>query len=351
MDERLPDLDSADPRLVRAALQGACQPHLRGLLQAALAGVVRACGAAGGAAYLVRAGREGPADEILVTEALGGGADAGVPGDQGAPSAICTAPSIAAMQRALELAGEKGCLLPGLGEGFGEATDGAPATIAAVPVKCRAGASCLLILTAAPGGKDPGQDELRKLRELSCLLAPLLSNHLRIRDLEEMTIRDDTADCYNRRHLEEYLSQETARARRFRIAMSVIFFDLDDLKSVNNAHGHRMGSLVLKQVAQRVSSAIRRIDRLFRFGGDEFCIVLPETGLKGALEVAERVRESTAGRPFLEAEVPPGVHLTASFGVASYPEHASTGEEILALADAAMRRIKAAGKNSISVAA
>ncbi|PYT09179.1 MAG: hypothetical protein DMF49_03055 [Acidobacteria bacterium] len=130
----------------------------------------------------------------------------------------------------------------------------------------------------------------------------------------------------------------------------MIFLDLDDLKAVNSAYGHNMGSLVLKEVAHRVSGSTRRIDKLFRFGGDEFCIILPETDIQGALEVAERVRAEISARPFLQAEIGGGVNLTASLGLAAYPVHASTAEELLASADAAMRRIKTEGKNRVWVA-
>jgi len=113
-----------------------------------------------------------------------------------------------------------------------------------------------------------------------------------------------------------------------------------------------MGSRSLYEVSLRVRSKIRKFDKLFRFGGDEFCILLPETEWHGALEVAERVREAIAGRKFLQGLIadPEGIEITASMGIASYPLHARTKEEMVVRSDRAMQRIKNGTKNSIAIA-
>ena len=93
--------------------------------------------------------------------------------------------------------------------------------------------------------------------------------------------------------------------------------DMDNLKEVNRLYGHSMGSRTLYEVSVRVRARIRKFDKLFRYGGDEFCIVLPETEWHGALEVAERVRDEIAGKPFLVRELgDAGTRMTASLGVA-----------------------------------
>jgi diguanylate cyclase (GGDEF)-like protein len=134
--------------------------------------------------------------------------------------------------------------------------------------------------------------------------------------------------------------------------MSLIFFDMDNLKDVNTRLGHGAGSRTLLEVSERVRGKIRKFDKLFRFGGDEFCIVLPETEWHGATEVAERVREVISGRPFLMATRGPqgGQPMTASFGIASFPLHARTKEELVQRADRAMQSIKATTKNGIGTA-
>ena len=124
---------------------------------------------------------------------------------------------------------------------------------------------------------------------------------MQVRAIRELTIKDDTASCYNRRYFEEFILEEMSRANRFKTPMSLIFFDMDNLKDVNTRLGHAAGSRTLLEVSERVRGKIRKFDKLFRFGGDEFCIVLPETEWHGATEVAERVREVISGRPFLDA--------------------------------------------------
>jgi diguanylate cyclase (GGDEF)-like protein len=175
---------------------------------------------------------------------------------------------------------------------------------------------------------------------------------MQVRAIRELTIKDDTASCYNRRYFEEFILEEMSRANRFKTPMSLIFFDMDNLKDVNTRLGHAAGSRTLLEVSERVRGKIRKFDKLFRFGGDEFCIVLPETEWHGATEVAERVREAIAGRPFLTAtRGPQGAQpMTASFGIASFPLHARTKEELVQRADRAMQSIKASTKNGIATA-
>jgi diguanylate cyclase (GGDEF)-like protein len=177
---------------------------------------------------------------------------------------------------------------------------------------------------------------------------PALANALRIERVRELVIKDDQTDSFNRRHLDSSLADEVERARRYGTVLSLIFMDLDNLKEVNRLHGHAAGSRALRGLSRRVIAAIRGSDKLFRYGGDEFCVVLPETDAVGAYELAERLRLTIASRPFeLEGNVE--VALTASFGVACFPLHADSVASLLAAADQAMGRVKQSGKNSIGV--
>ncbi len=177
-------------------------------------------------------------------------------------------------------------------------------------------------------------------------------NALRLLAMRELVIKDDTARCFNRRHFEEFLPEELSRAGRFRSPVSLIFLDLDNLKQVNNKHGHSMGSRILYEVSVRVRSKIRRFDKLFRFGGDEFCIVLPETEWHGALEVAERVRRVISAKPLLSRvlEGSEGVSMSASLGIASFPLHARDQRDLVQSADRAMQKVKSSGKDAIGIA-
>jgi len=199
---------------------------------------------------------------------------------------------------------------------------------------------------------DPKHDVADALTELAHKTRPAIANAMQVRAIRELTIRDDTASCYNRRYFEEFIVEELARANRFKTPMSLIFFDMDNLKEVNTRFGHAAGSRTLLEVSGRVRGKIRKFDKLFRFGGDEFCIVLPETEWHGATEVAERVREAIATKAFLTHAkgVPAGPMMTASFGIASFPLHARTKEELVQRADRAMQSIKFSTKNGIAVA-
>jgi diguanylate cyclase (GGDEF)-like protein len=177
---------------------------------------------------------------------------------------------------------------------------------------------------------------------------PSLSNSMRMERVRELVIKDDQTDSYNRRYLDAFLAEELERARRYGTALSVIFLDLDNLREVNSQHGHAAGSRALRLLSRRVIAAVRGSDKLFRYGGDEFCVVLPETDAVGAFELAERLRQTIAAAPF-EVEVRTEVPLTASFGVSCFPLHADSAAALLEVADQAMTRVKLTGKNSIGV--
>ncbi len=226
----------------------------------------------------------------------------------------------------------------------------APAATLALPV--RGGGRPLAALVLLALDAPPAAAVVERVAGLAEAVQPALENGLQLLSIRELVIKDDTAECFNRRYFESTLPAELARASRFRAALSLIFLDMDNLKEVNKRHGHAMGSRTLLEVSHRIRSRIRRFDKLFRFGGDEFCIVLPETEWHGALEVAERVRDAIAGRAFLTRELGDarGTRMTASLGIASFPLHARTQKELIEHADRAMQRIKSGTKNSIGIA-
>jgi diguanylate cyclase (GGDEF)-like protein len=218
--------------------------------------------------------------------------------------------------------------------------------ILAVPLP-GAGALLGMLLLARPGGILAPED-VDRVGRLVPELVPALFNALLVERYKELIIKDDQTESYNRRYFDRFLSEEVYRAHRYRTALALIFLDMDNLKEINNRYGHAMGSKALREVSRRLVGEIRGSDKLFRYGGDEFCVVLPETELKGACELSERLRLCLGTRPFL-ADDTPGMTLTASFGVASYPEHARTSLGLIKCADKAMQKVKLSGKNSISV--
>lgn len=176
-----------------------------------------------------------------------------------------------------------------------------------------------------------------------------LGHALRVARAEALSVTDDLTQLYNSRYLNDALRKETKRAMRSGWPLSLLFIDLDGFKRINDAHGHLLGSRALIDAAALIRGCGRETDIIARFGGDEFAILLPETGTEGAQAVARRLRDRIQRYVFLP-ETGSGNRLTASIGVATLPDVADTPEGLLQAADAAMYRVKVAGKNGIHVA-
>jgi diguanylate cyclase (GGDEF)-like protein len=195
----------------------------------------------------------------------------------------------------------------------------------------------------------PGEGDLDPIGRLVEEMLPGLLNALRVEAYRDLVIKDDQSECFNRRHFDRSLSEEVYRAQRYATDLSLVFLDLDNLKAVNDRHGHAAGSRTVREVARRLVGGIRGSDRAYRYGGDEFCIILPATPPEGARELCERLRDSIASRPFT-VESATQVRVTASFGIASYPVHARTSLGLIKCSDEAMQSAKRAGKNAVRIA-
>ena len=180
-------------------------------------------------------------------------------------------------------------------------------------------------------------------------VASVLSNIFQLTRSRDLAMRDDLTKAFNRRFFDAYFDEEIERARRYSATCSIIFLDLDELKTVNNAHGHLAGSRTLQEVAKRILAAVRAIDKVVRFGGDEFCIILPQTDEEQAVAVAHRVRKAMMSAPFHLSD---GINIaiSASFGIATYPTHGLTKDDLIRKADAAMYRVKSTTKDAVGVA-
>jgi len=159
--------------------------------------------------------------------------------------------------------------------------------------------------------------------------------------------RESLTGCFNRRAFYELFPREVERARRLGQGVALVFIDLDHFKRVNDRHGHETGDRVLQLLAARLLGIIRETDLLFRWGGEEFVILLPHTSASEAPALAERIRAAVAERPFVAHESYPGVSMTVSVGVAGEVGGMIAPDALLARADAACYRAKEAGRNRV----
>lgn len=176
----------------------------------------------------------------------------------------------------------------------------------------------------------------------------LVSRALHVPQLEEEARLDPKTGLANTRHFHEVFQHELARAARYRRPLAVIVADLDHFRDVNNTYGHLAGDEVLQGIADVFRERVRDMDTAARFGGEEFCVLLPETRGRDAVEVAERIREAVERHEF-EAEGA-RFHVTLSLGVAAFPEDGPTTTELLRRADEALYRAKAQGRNCVRAA-
>ncbi|MGC4083084.1 MAG: sensor domain-containing diguanylate cyclase [Vicinamibacterales bacterium] len=190
----------------------------------------------------------------------------------------------------------------------------------------------------------------RAIGEVLRLAGLALDTALLLKRTEALSVTDDLTRLYNARYLNIALRRETRLATRNSRPLSLLFIDLDGFKSINDSHGHLAGSRALVEAGAVIRGSARETDIVARFGGDEFALILPDTGSPGALQVAERIRDRIARHVFLAGDGL-NIHLTASVGAATLPDVAAAADELVQAADAAMYRVKDRGKNGIQAAA
>jgi len=197
----------------------------------------------------------------------------------------------------------------------------------------------------------------------SCSMGPLRNDnnevemlYISVQDVTEvvsyqkklvtMSNTDQLTGVHNRNYMEPHLVKEIERCRRYNHSMSLLMIDVDLFKSINDSYGHPCGDYTLKTICERFTSNIRKSDSLIRYGGDEFCIIMPETVEKHAYKVAETIRKSICDHPFTFADMT--FYTTISIGVAVLDQETDDVENMLKKADEALYTAKQSGRNSVT---
>lgn len=204
----------------------------------------------------------------------------------------------------------------------------------------------IVALFGPDGGALPSDINLRNLHFLSDQSSLAFENASRFASARNLLYIDELTGLFNYRYLDLALERELKRAERYGSCIAILFLDLDLFKSVNDTHGHLIGSRVLGEVGALLKRSVRDVDLVIRYGGDEYTIILVETESEDAAVVAERIRTTVEGHRFL-ADEGYDIHLTVCVGYACFPDDTRSKVELLDVADKAMYRGKFSGRNRV----
>jgi diguanylate cyclase (GGDEF)-like protein len=222
-------------------------------------------------------------------------------------------------------------------------------SVLAVPLLFRGRVLGVIELVNGEGDPRFGEEDLASVMAIADFAAIAIQNSRDFHRVQELTLVDEHTGLGNVRALGKQLDAEMTRARSLGHPVSLLFLDLDHFKTVNDTHGHLVGSAVLREVGTLLREELRPVDSAFRFGGDEFAVLLVEADLRRAEEATQRLVQRFRGHRFQSAS---GLDLriTASFGIAAYPDHAGAATELIEAADRAMYLVKARGRDGLAVA-
>ena len=252
--------------------------------------------------------------------------------------------SVAAAGRAVVLASPA--------EASGAGAEPPAATQVSVPLLAQGRVLGVLSLydRAGQGGEPFTLDDAEALATFAVQAAVAIENVQLHAEAERLSVTDPLTGAWNYRYFERRFEQEIERSRRFGRVLALLMIDLDHFKAVNDRFGHQRGDDVLVEFAGRVTGRVRDIDTFARYGGEEFVLILPETNLEGGMAVAEKLRQAARSTPFAARGAEPGISLSVSIGVACFPQHATSPEELLRAADDALYEAKVQGRDRVVTA-
>lgn len=203
-----------------------------------------------------------------------------------------------------------------------------------------------VLFAAPPGPLEGGRVALWAVANFGSIG---LQNALEMLELRQLSISDDVTGLFNSRYLYQVLDTEIRRSERFGYAFSFLFLDLDHFKWVNDRHGHLVGSQLLREFGDLLQAQVRRIDWVFRYGGDEFAILLPQTSKPNARVVAQRLLETIRAQRYAAGQHTE-VKVTASIGLVAFPDDAHEAAQIARRADELMYQVKNTTRDDLAVA-
>ena len=192
-----------------------------------------------------------------------------------------------------------------------------------------------------------GDEHQRLLESLGLQIAASLQNA----HLYELAMVDGLTGLFMRRYFDARIEEEIERSKRYGTPFSVVMMDVDDFKKLNDTHGHLIGDRVLRSIANTVKAQLRGVDTAARYGGEEIAVILPRSDMMAAYNVGERIRAAIAeSRITTDGDPPQALSVTASLGIASFPESkAANAVDLLGRADRALYRAKKTGKNRVEL--
>ncbi len=204
---------------------------------------------------------------------------------------------------------------------------------------------CVLLVSEKKDKKQYSQSDIDFLSTITNIASLSLENIRQFTTIEKLSYTDSMTGVHNYRYFYKRLIEEILRARRFGRRLALVILDIDKFKLFNDKYGHQTGDLVLKKMAGIITSTVRSIDVVSRYGGEEFCIIMPDTDDESCAKFIERLRNEIAGLRLESEMAKDDSVVTASVGGAVYPVHASGADRLIYCADMALLKAKTSGRN------